>query len=131
MCGPCLRAICGCPARFLSFLEAVALASRFRRPANRSIGMQADSVTTVDHLTSYRTRRTLPCREEVDVSVLTPANEAPRDAIGVWHLWESREPAGRARRRAERENTIVNEWRVLERSRNSGKGRDRGSFVQS
>jgi hypothetical protein len=61
----------------------------------------------------------LPCRDEVAVSVLTPpklavfANEAPRNAEGAVPLCESRELAGRARRRAERANTIVNEKKFL------------------
>lgn len=65
-------------------------------------------------LTSYKTRRTLPCRDEVEVSVLTPpklvvrASEAPRCEKAGVTLWESREPAGRAARRADRANTIVN-----------------------
>jgi hypothetical protein len=97
--------------------------------------MKVDCQTAMGDLTSYKTRRTLPCREEVAVSVLTPpklavlANEAPRDAKDVWHRWESSEPAGRARRRAERANTIVNEWRVLEQSRNRGEKRGGKSFV--
>ena len=60
----------------------------------------------------------MPCRDEDAVSVLTPpklavlASDAPRDANEVVHFCESREFAGRARRRAERANTIVTEWRV-------------------
>lgn len=70
-------------------------------------------------LTSYKHRRTLPCREEVDVSVLTPpklvfgAKPAPLCAKRC----ESRELAGRAARRAERANTIVQEWRERSRRR--------------
>ena len=60
----------------------------------------------------------MPCRDEVAVSVRTPpklaglASEAPRDANDVAHLCESRELAGRAARRADRANTILNELRV-------------------
>jgi len=57
----------------------------------------------------------LPCREEVAVSVRTPprlavlASEAPRwEKLGVTRWASSREEvAGRAARRAERANTIV------------------------
>lgn len=60
-------------------------------------------------LTSYKQRRTLPCRDEVAVSVLTLAGaaNAPRDVDGTT-LWASRELAGRVRRSAERANTILN-----------------------
>lgn len=55
-------------------------------------------------LTSYRQRRTLPCCREVAVSVLIP-----RGACGRSELLpaESSEEAGRARRVAERINTMV------------------------
>ena len=70
-------------------------------------------------------RRTLPCRDEVAVSVLTPpklAGLAPRDANDVVALCESSELAGRARRRAERANTIVTEWRILRGKRSGQEG---------
>lgn len=62
-------------------------------------------------LTSYKQSRTLPCREEEAVSVLTPPSleKAVRGAA----RWASSEPAGRARLRAERVNTIVNEVYVF------------------
>ena len=60
--------------------------------------------------TSYKTRRTLPCCEAVAVSVLTPPKLFASGKRGAT-LCESKELAGRARRRAERANTILNEWR--------------------
>lgn len=82
--------------------------------ASYSMQMQAEEV-----LTSYKTRRTLPCRDEVAVSVLTPpklavlASEAPRCENAGVTLWASRELAGRAARKAERVNTIVIECPVV------------------
>ncbi len=67
----------------------------------------------------------MPCRDEVAVSVLTPpmlavfANAAPRSAEGAVQLCESRALAGRARRRADRANTIVKELRVWNNQKQS------------
>lgn len=57
-------------------------------------------------LTSYKQRRTLPCREEEAVSVLT-APILEKALEGAARCANS-EPAGRARLMAERANTIVN-----------------------
>lgn len=72
----------------------------------------------------------MPCREEVAVSVRTPPrpavlpSDAPRCAKGTAQRCCSSELAGRARRRAERANTIVSagEWRVV-----GGEGADGGA----
>lgn len=71
-------------------------------------------------LTSYKTIRTLPCRCEVAVSVLTPprpavlASEAPRcESAGLSKGW--------AARRAERANTILKKDYVIWRERECGK----------
>lgn len=88
-------------------------------------------------LTSYKTRSTLPCREEVEVSVLTPparARFAPRCVKDAVARCESSEEAGRAMRREERANTIVNvcderewrgEWSGVEGRKKEGRSEER------
>ena len=63
----------------------------------------------------------MPWRDDVAVSVRTPpklAVFASGEKLGV-SLCESRELAGRATRRAERANTIFDEWRVTDGGKES------------
>lgn len=75
----------------------------FALGVNNGIGSQK--------LTSYRTRRTLPWRLAEALRARAPAtldSRAPRGASEGVTRWESSEMAGRATRRAERANTMLN-----------------------